>query len=83
MFGSRSVAHRIAVGGQYRPLVGVDPWRLCTTVLLHVDLVHLGLNVAAVWSLGALLEPRIGGLRVVAWTALAGVAVAAASQLAG
>jgi membrane associated rhomboid family serine protease len=80
---SRSVRHRIAVGGQWGPLVLEEPWRLCTTVLLHVDALHLTLNVLALLGLGQLLEPRIGGVRMASWAALGGFAGALASHLVG
>lgn len=64
----RDLRFRVAVGGQYQPLVAAgEVWRLWTSVLLHVDLVHLTLNVAALYGLGRLLEPWIGGLRLLAW----------------
>lgn len=80
---SRSVPHRIAVGSQYAPLVHDDPWRLCTCVLLHVDALHLFLNVTALLALGRLLEPRIGGVRWLAWLAIGGVAGSLASHAVG
>jgi rhomboid protease GluP len=80
---SRSVRHRITVGGQWGPLVLEEPWRLCTTVLLHVDALHLLLNALALLGLGQLLEPRIGGVRMAAWAALGGFAGALASHLVG
>jgi rhomboid protease GluP len=79
----RSVAHRIAVGSQYAPLVEADPWRLCTSVLLHVDALHLFLNVTALLALGRLLEPRIGGIRWLAWLAIGGVGGSVTSLLVG
>jgi rhomboid protease GluP len=80
---TRSTRHRIAVGGQWGPLVDEEPWRLCTTVLLHVDALHLTLNVLALLGLGQLLEPRIGGLRMASWAALGGLAGSLASHLVG
>ena len=79
----RSLPHRVLVGGQYAVFVPEDPWRLCTTVLLHVDALHLLLNVGAVLALGPILEPRVGTVRWLAWLALGGVAGAVVSQLAG
>lgn len=70
----RDLRFRVAVGGQYQPLVAAgEVWRLWTSVLLHVDLVHLTLNVAALYGLGRLLEPWVGGLRLLAWFLVGGL----------
>jgi membrane associated rhomboid family serine protease len=79
----RSLPHRVEVGGQYAALVPTEPWRLCTTVLLHVDALHLALNVAALLALGPILEVRVGTVRWVAWLVVGGVVGAAVSHLAG
>lgn len=79
----RSVHHRIAVGGQFAPRIEAEPWRLCTTVLLHVDALHLLLNAIAIVALGQLLEHRVGSLRFTAWAAIGGVIGAVSSHLAG
>ncbi|MCA9489822.1 MAG: rhomboid family intramembrane serine protease [Myxococcales bacterium] len=59
----RSASVRIWVGGQLDTLIASDPWRLCTSVLLHTDLLHLFLNTTALLALGAILEPLLGRLR--------------------
>ncbi|MEZ4237195.1 MAG: rhomboid family intramembrane serine protease [Myxococcota bacterium] len=79
----RGLAHRIGAGGQYAPLVPEAPWRLCTTVLLHVDALHLALNVAALLALGSLAEARLGSRRWLAVFAVGGVAGAVVSHLVG
>lgn len=79
----RNVHFRILVGGQYVSRVPDEPWRLCTSVLLHVDGLHLALNVLSVLVLGNLLELRIGSARWAAWFAIGGVAGSVVSQLAG
>jgi len=38
-------------------------YRLCTSVFLHGDLLHLGLNTSAMWVLGRLCQTVYGGLR--------------------
>lgn len=64
----RDLRFRVSVGGQYHPLVAAgEVWRLWTSVLLHVDLLHLTLNGAALYALGRVLEPWVGGLRLLAW----------------
>jgi rhomboid protease GluP len=79
----RSLPHRVEVGGQYAALVPSEPWRLCTTVLLHVDALHLALNLAALLALGPILEVRVGAVRWLAWLVVGGVAGSGASHLAG
>ena len=59
----RSTSVRIWVGGQLDTLIPTEPWRLCTSVLLHTDLLHLFLNTTALLALGAILEPLMGRLR--------------------
>ncbi len=39
-------------------------WRLVTSALPHVDIVHLVFNAYWLWAFGALLEQRLGSLRV-------------------
>lgn len=79
----RSLQHRVLAGGQYAPLVGSEPWRLCTSVLLHADALHLTLNAAALIALGQILEPRVGGVRWLAWLTGGGVAGALLSHAVG
>jgi rhomboid protease GluP len=80
---SRSVEHRVAAGGNYAPLIGEDPWRLCTCVLLHADALHLAMNGLALLALGRVLEPLLGPARLLSWFAAGGVAGSLASHLAG
>jgi len=80
----RGVRQRIEAGGGYGPLIDRGAtWRLWTSVLVHVDALHLLTNVASLWVLGRLLEPLIGGWRLgaVAWAG--GVAGALVSHAAG
>ncbi|MEQ1570294.1 MAG: rhomboid family intramembrane serine protease [Myxococcota bacterium] len=80
---ARSLVLRVAVGGQYAPLVAHDPWRLATCVLLHVDALHLALNAVALLALGRALEPVVGRFRVLAGFCLAGVGGATFTHLVG
>lgn len=57
-------------------------WRLVSTTLLHVDLVHLIFNALSLVYLGEILERRFGGVRVVALSVLLALCSSAA-QLAG
>ena len=38
-------------------------WRLATSGFLHGGLLHLAVNMISLWSLGSLLEPRLGSAR--------------------
>ena len=35
-------------------------WRLLTNTFMHVNLTHIAMNMLALWSLGRILEPKIG-----------------------
>lgn len=82
--GGRSIPFRVAVGGQYGPLVrGGEWWRLCTSVLLHADGLHLLVNGVALVALGRLLEPWVGSVRWLAWFALGGLGGSLLSHASG
>ena len=53
-------------------------WRLATTVLPHVDIVHLVFNVYWLWALGSLVEQRFGHARTLALVLLFAVGSSAA-----
>lgn len=80
---TRDLQHRVDVGGNYAPLIGEDPWRLFTCVLLHVDALHLAMNGVALLVLGRLLEPLVGPVRLLSWFAAGGVAGSVCSHLVG
>lgn len=81
---ARGPRFRVLVGGQHAALVAHGQWwRLCTSVLLHVDALHLAVNALSVAALGRWLEPMIGGARLAAWFAVGGLVGSVASQLAG
>jgi membrane associated rhomboid family serine protease len=59
------IARALDASGQ---LVGVtegQPYRLVTSAFLHAGIIHLGLNMFALYILGTLLEPAIGTARFV------------------
>ena len=47
-------------GGNYLPLTLEQPWRLMSATFLHGGILHLGMNMWALWSTGALLERFYG-----------------------
>lgn len=51
-------------------LAASQPWRFLSTALLHASLIHLGLNMWALWVLGNTLEPLLGRWRFICLTAL-------------
>ncbi|SDN35145.1 Membrane associated serine protease, rhomboid family [Actinomyces ruminicola] len=51
-------------------LAAGQPWRFLSTALLHASLLHLALNMWALWVLGNSLEPLLGRWRFTALTAL-------------
>lgn len=60
--GSITEALQFAGAYLYPPLSGLpfEPWRMLTVVLVHGGLLHLGLNMLALWMLGQQLEPLLG-----------------------
>jgi rhomboid protease GluP len=80
----RDTRFRVSVGGQHAGLVEVgEVWRLWTSVLLHVDGLHLLFNSVALISLGRILEPWIGSIRWLSWFILGGLSGSVASFFAG
>jgi len=54
----------INAGADYGPLfAGGQWWRSCTSGFVHIGVIHLGMNMLALWSIGGGLEPRIGVLK--------------------
>ena len=47
-----------------RSVAGGESYRLVTSGFLHYGLLHLGMNMFVLWWLGRLLEPGIGGARL-------------------
>lgn len=83
LIGDRPLILRIAAGGQFAPKVAEEPWRLCTSVFVHADLLHLALNATAIVALGRVLEPLVGSTRFAAWFAAGGLGGSLAAVLAG
>lgn len=63
LVSDRSPRLRVLVGGQAQEVLALGQyWRLLTSVLLHGDGLHLLVNASALWVLGRLYEPLMGGL---------------------
>ena len=53
-------------GGNFRPLtVGGEWWRVFTAVFVHVGVLHLALNMYALYMVGMYLEPLLGKARFI------------------
>lgn len=48
------------------PLLVSEPWRVITSVFVHLDIVHLSFNLYWTWILGKEVERRIGSQRTMA-----------------
>ncbi len=81
---SRSASLRVWVGGQaYERVAGGEAWRLLTSVFLHADALHLGLNAVALLALGRVVEPWLGARRLWLTFLLGGLGGSLASQAVG
>jgi membrane associated rhomboid family serine protease len=80
----RSRRMRNWVGGQVAHKVeDGQVWRLASSCMLHADAIHLTLNALGLVALGRLLEPLVGGRRVMAWFAIGGLAGSTTSHAVG
>jgi rhomboid protease GluP len=43
--------------------LGGEPWRLLTSVFIHIGVIHLLMNVFALWQIGTYLAPMLGSMR--------------------
>ena len=50
-----------------------QPWRLVTAMLVHGGILHLALNMLALWMIGRQLEPMLGRWRFLTLYVLSGV----------
>ena len=80
---ARPESTRLFVGGQLAERIHEEPWRLVSSIWVHVDWVHLGVNAIALWVLGRLLEPWIGSLRWLTLFVVSGTFASWCSYLAG
>ena len=72
----------VRAGANVRSAVSAgEEWRLASSVFVHVGLVHLAVNVLALWSLGRLVEGLFGRARMLAIYGAAGIFGAIASHV--
>jgi membrane associated rhomboid family serine protease len=70
----------VAWGSNYGPLtLSSQPWRLLSALFVHGGLIHVGLNMLALWQVGAVVEPLFGRWRFLALYLGAGVLAGIAS----
>ncbi len=75
IFGARSAAGSLIWGANDVQSVGRgEVWRLCASVFLHADLLHIFLNMLALFGLGRLCEAVYGPSRFLALFVLTGLA---------
>jgi rhomboid protease GluP len=67
-------------GVLYSDLAYSEPWRLLASVFVHLGVLHIGLNLMSLVSLGRSLEPHFGSARFVLLYTLTGIAGFLASQ---
>ncbi len=62
-------------GGDFGPLtLGPQPWRLVSAVFVHAGILHIGLNMWCLWSLGRLAERIFGKATYLVLYLLCGIA---------
>ena len=67
-------------GANYGPLsLGSQPWRVLTSVFLHIGIVHLLVNMWSLWVLGKPAERLLGAWTFLALYLLSGIAGSIAS----
>jgi membrane associated rhomboid family serine protease len=69
---------------QFSPVVGVahgDWWRLVTSMFLHVNIIHIGMNMYSLYFAGSILEQVIGRWRFLLLYLAAGVAGSAGALI--
>lgn len=67
-FGSESIGRVLAAGALWPASVLVDHqwWRVLTSAFLHAGLIHIGVNMISLWSLGRFIETVAGSKRMLA-----------------
>lgn len=72
---------RVSGTGELIGLADGEWWRLITSAFLHAGIIHLGLNMLALWWFGAALEAALGRGRFVLLYVVSGLAGSAGALL--
>ncbi|HTE29760.1 MAG TPA: rhomboid family intramembrane serine protease [Chryseolinea sp.] len=79
---SEDVLAILSAGGNLNPLtLGGEPWRIITSMFLHFGILHLLVNMFALYSMGIILEPAIGTPRLLMVYFFCGIAAGIASLI--
>ncbi|HEY3406127.1 MAG TPA: rhomboid family intramembrane serine protease [Ohtaekwangia sp.] len=72
----------LQAGANLNPFtLGGQPWRIITSMFLHFGIIHVVVNMYALWNLGTLLEPGIGSLRFTLLYVITGLSSGIASLI--
>lgn len=69
-----AVTGALQYAGVYSYPVAFEPWRMITTIFLHVSIIHIALNMYTLWVVGIMLEPLLGRARFLVLFFLSGLA---------
>ncbi len=78
--GAFSTSTLLRFGVLYSDLAYSEPWRLLASVFIHLGILHIGLNLMSLVSLGRSLEPHFGSARFVLLFTVTGILGFVASQ---
>jgi len=78
--GNFALSTLLRFGVLYSRLWVAEPWRLLSAVYMHLGLLHIGMNMLALVTLGRRWEERIGTARFLILYVLSGIAGFVASQ---
>lgn len=79
--GSTDIRTQLRLGAQPNPLPSGDLWRLVTAMFLHFGVVHLAVNLWALWIFGPLFEQLAGSGRFLVLYLASGLLGGAATAL--
>lgn len=63
ILGNYPTSTDLRFGALIAPLGRVEPWRYLSACFFHFGLLHLGINMWAMWDLGRAIETRLGSSR--------------------
>jgi len=67
-------------GANVGPLsLGGEPWRLFTSMFVHIGLLHIGMNLYVLWYIGRFVEKLLGNIGMLIVYVLAGLSGSLAS----